>query len=632
MPDPATPSKPSSPSEATGRVRTDDESLHDQKSHNGVQHDTEQVRQNADSEVTGSKVPHSKATDTPGHKKTRESIFSLHSLMVNLVLPLILLVGAFLVFLLLGSVEPEKRTAIDNTRLGRMKALAPVRIEQLQSLKATGTQLALEIDGTVVPFQEAKVAAEVAGRVTMKSEKCEAGQYVQQGDLLMKIDNTDYKIEVERLTRQKEQEYQSLREIDQEMANAQRVIKITEDDVKLQMKEVKRQSSLPKGYASRGDIEKAQRSLNAAQQQLISAENNLNLLRQRRVRLEASEQLAATNLRAAEVNLARTEIRAPIEGVIVSEEADVNTFVSRGQMLVVIDDTSKAEVASSMRMDQLYWVLDQGAEKVNGISPKMSRSYDLPETPALIEYQISGRENTVYRWKARLLSYNGIGLDNDTRTVPVRIVVDDPQTMVDENGKPVEVSRTNQAAASALVRGMYVRVKLLITPQTPLVVIPARAIRPGNRVFEFVHDESVLTPKEQPTGNDEVVVAEDETEQTDETDETGEKEIETFDPDDWQAGRVVSRNSVTPINSMIVLNKNSNGDAGPDQGEEKLWVCEVGNRSVGPDSWVVVSPIGTVDGDYLPARASVVKPKETPTGETEADKNAEVATLGEVSS
>ena len=612
MPDPVTPPTSDPPSAASKSVRSEKRPHSDQEVRNGSQHTG-----NHQSGVQPS--PGKKARQTGGDG--RHSIFSLHSVMVNLVLPLILLVGAVLVFFLLGSVEPEKRTAVDTSRAGRMKSLAPVRIEQLQSLKETGTRLALEIDGTVVPFQEAKVAAEVSGRVTMKSKKCEAGQYVQKGDLLMKIDNTDYQIEVERLTRQKEQEYQSLREMDQEMANAQRVIKVTGADVKLQQKEVDRQTSMPKGFASRGEIERSQRSLNAAQQQLIGAENQLNLLRRRRIRLEASEQLAATNLRAAEINLARTEIRAPIEGVIVSEEADVNTFVSRGQMLVVIDDTSKAEVASSMRMDQLYWVLDQGVSSEGQpdkpTPPSNSRSYDLPETPALIEYQISGRENRTYRWKARLLSYNGIGLDNETRTVPVRIVVDDPQTMVDAEGKPLDSKQTNQASQSALVRGMYVQVKLLITPQTPLVVIPARALRPGNRIFQFIEDESVLASKKpDPTDGEDAAedakkVTETKKDAQQDTEQEPDDDSAPFDPDDWLAGRVVSQESVIPINSMVVLNKNSNGDGGPEPTEEKLWVCEVGNQAIGSDAWVVVSPVGTVDGDFLPARASTMKPEQS---------------------
>ena len=316
-----------------------------------------------------------------------------------------------------------------------MKALAPVRIEPLQTLAETGAQLTLDVDGTVVPFQESRVAAEVAGRVTFKSKDCEAGQYVKKGDLLMKIDPTDHKIEVERLTRQKEQEYQSLREIDQEMINAKRLIVVANADVKLQKKEVDRQKAMPKGYASRTDIDKANRSLLAATQQLVNSQNQLSLLKKRRVRLEASEKLADTRLRLAEINLERAEIRAPIDGVIVSEEVDLNTFVSRGTTLMVIENTSKAEVASSLRMDQLHWVLNQTLE---GQTPKgqASQGYNLPETPAIIEYEMSGRENVVYRWKGRLVRYHGIGLDRETRTAAVRILVDHPRRMVDAMGQP----------------------------------------------------------------------------------------------------------------------------------------------------------------------------------------------------
>ncbi len=150
-----------------------------------------------------------------------------------------------------------------------------------------------------------------------------------------------------------------LGEVDQEMLNAKRLIEVAQQDVALQQKEVERQKALPAGFASRAEIDQANRGLLAATQQLVSVENQLDLLRKRRLRLEASERLAATQLKAAEVNLSRVEIRAPIDGVIVKEDADLNTFVARGNMLVTIEDTSKVEVATNLRMDQLYWVLDQ---------------------------------------------------------------------------------------------------------------------------------------------------------------------------------------------------------------------------------------------------------------------------------
>ncbi|TWU47983.1 efflux RND transporter periplasmic adaptor subunit [Rubripirellula reticaptiva] len=509
-----------------------------------------------------------------------------NGVLFNVLIPLGLLACAGAAVVMLGTVEPATRPSTDTTRDGRLKALPPVRVQQLQSLEQTGQPLRLQVDGTVVPYREARVAAEIAGKVVFKAVECEAGSYVTAGQLLMKIDATDYELEVDRLTRMKEQDYQALREVDQEMANAKRSIEVAKQDLALQQKEVDRQNAMPAGYASRAEIDQANRALLASRQQLVNFENQFDLLVQRRIRLESSERLADTQLRGAETNLARTEIRAPIEGVIVAEEADLNTFVSRGTTLVVIDDTSKVDVSSSLRMDQLYWVLNQGNETVD----TASRNYDLPETPAIIEYEMSGRDNVVYRWNGRLLSYNGIGLDPTTRTVPVRVVVDNPQEMVDENGKPITKTGT-----PALVRGMYVRVKLMIKPKASLVVIPARALQPGNRVFQFMPDESVL--------------------ETTETEVTGDLADDGFNAKRWEPGKVIVRRSVVPVDTLTLGNvsgsqqtlstdTNASGDrVSAFEGANRMWVCEVQSPELVSGSYVVVSPLGGFDDGSMPVRA-----------------------------
>lgn len=510
----------------------------------------------------------------------------------NVVIPLLLLAGAAVVFWMLGAVQTPQRPPADRTRTGRLKALTPVRVERLQTLESTGQPLYLVVDGTVVPYREARVAAEVAGRVIFKADECEAGTYVKRDQLLMRIDPTDYELEVQRLTRLKEQEYQALQELDQEMANTQRLIDVAKKDEVLQEREVNRLTSLPEGFASGNEIDQARRALLAANQQLVTLENQLDLQRKRRIRLEASEQLAATQLRAAEVNLERTEIRAPIEGVIVSEEADLNTFVSRGSGLMTIEDTSKVEVATSLRMDQLYWILNQRGEELD----ETSRSYNLPETEAIIEYEVTGRAGAVYRWQGRLLSYDGIGLDPATRTVPVRVVVDDPTQFVNEQGNPQKTR-----GSTPLVRGMFVRVKLLIKPQTPLVVIPSTALQPGNRIFQFIPDESVL----------DIVVVEttdplDTSMVSDEAASGATAEADVvevpFDPERWQAGKVVVRKSVHPVDSLSV---DANGKWSVDGSPEasKLWVCEVRDAELSNDSFVVVSPLGTIEQQEFPVRA-----------------------------
>ncbi len=566
-------------------------------------------------------------------RPTKETLSQ--SMMFNLVIPVLLLCGGLAVVLMLGSVEPENRPADDTTRVGRLRALPPVLVEQLRSLESTGEQLRLEVDGVVVPFREARVAAEVAGRVVFKADECEAGSYVMKDQLLMRIDPTDYELEVQRLSRLQEQEYQALSEVDQEMVNSKRLIDLAQQDVQLQQQEVDRLKALPDGFTSRAEVDQANRARLAATQQLVTVENQLDLLRKRRVRLEASERLAATQLKAAEVNLKRTEIKAPIEGVIASEDADLNNFVARGSTLVTIEDTSKVEVATSLRMDQLHWVLDQKGRDLDG----SARGYDLPETPAIIEYDLVGRQDSAYRWRGRLLSYDGIGLDSVTRTVPVRVLVDNPQEYVDEDGQTKRVS-----GATALVRGMYVHVHLLIKPQTQLVVIPARALQPGNRVMQFVPDESVLqlgtreisrknesaatnpaaSTGEKETGGDGSAgdgVASDGAPSDGAPSDGAPSDLGPFDPTHWEPGRVFIRRSVNPVDSITLEGPSPGSDGSPDSefaAANRQWVCEVRNDELQGGAYVVVSPLGSFDNGDLPVRAKVAE-------RTQLDAEAEAA-------
>ncbi|GAA5505946.1 efflux RND transporter periplasmic adaptor subunit [Novipirellula caenicola] len=542
-------------------------------------------------------------------------VFTPSWFLFNLIIPIAIVVVAVATVIALGKVAPSQRPPADASYAGRMKALTPVRTERVKALSDFGRQLQLQVDGTVVPYREVRLATEVAGKIIFKSDQCEAGAFVKKGDLLMRIDPTDYELEVTRLTRLKEQEYEALGEVDQEMANTKRLIEVAIQDETLQQREVQRLQSLPGGFASEGEIDKARRAVLQSTQQRVGYENQLELLRKRRARLEASERLASAQLETARVNLERTEIRSPIDGVIVNEDAELNTFVARGNPIVTIEDTTKVEVATNLRMDQLYWVLDQ-ADRSATPGNAQGRGYDLPETPAIVEFEISGREGKVYRWDGRLLSYDGIGLDPTTRTVPVRILVDNPSAFETEDDS------SSLSGPSTLVRGMYVTVKLLIEPRTPLVVIPAAAMKPGNRAWEFVPDETVLEVAAQSSLPGDpapatTLVSQSENESTlgsspestsvqpqtpDET--SDEDKTDGFDPAAWQAGRIVNRDSIFPVDSLSVAGEfaESDQDNPLQNGDKKWWVCEVKDQRMKAGAYVVVSPVGTVEGDTMPAR------------------------------
>ena len=526
-------------------------------------------------------------------------------LLFNVAIPLAILSVGVVVVVLLGEAKPDELPAEDGTAAGRMKRLPPAQVTTVRSLDEFGGRLDLSVDGVVVPFREVQLASEVSGRILWKDPVCEAGNRVQQGQLLFRIDPTDYRLEVERLARLRDQEYEALKELDQETANAQRLLEVATQELDLRQRELKRLQSLPGGFASQTELDQAERARLQALQAQVSAENQRDLLLRRRGRLEAAERLAASQLEAAEVNLARTDIRAPISGVIVREDAELNSFIQRGMPVITIEDTSAAEVAVSLRMDQLYWVLDQQRSASSAVSTASNRGYELPETPATIYYEMAGRQGAVYQWQGTLLRYHGIGLDEQTRTVPVRIVVDQTQRVHRAGGGDGPM-----AGPQTLVRGMFVRVVLHIDPRTPLVVVPALALKPGNRMWRFQPDATVLAEPSTipPASAAASSAASPPTGTAPPRDEmpTGERApIKPFKVSDWVPGSVKVLENVRPIETARKL--------APEEG--KYWICEVPAAGLVPGDYVIVSPLAAVgkgasDAARVPVRQ--IKPTDVP--------------------
>ncbi len=510
----------------------------------------------------------------------------------NFLLPLGILllgVGAFFMF---GKQTAPVKPPENQSLAGRISRLPEVQTLPVRSLASVGGRLNLEVDGLVVPYREVQLAAEVAGRITLKDPMCEVGAYVREGQLLFRIDPTDYQNEIDRLTKQKEQEYQAVRELDQEMVNTQRLIELAKQDVELQNRELKRLTSLGAGIASQGELDKSKKALIQSENTRVNWENQLDLMRQRRTRLEAAEQFVETQLQSARTNLERAEIRSPIAGVIVREDAELNSFVQRGQVMVTLEDTTKAEVVVNLRTDQLFWVLDQdrnSADPVDLSTPNNALNYSLPSTDATIQYSVTGRDDEVYNWSGKLERYDGIGFDSTSRTVPVRILVENPRRY------EIRSDSTDRSLAStgpsALVRGMFVRVVLHVQPKRSLLVLPAVTLKPGNLVWKFSPDPDALNdvPNDAespvPTIPDEVV-AEEKTE---------------FDPSKWTVGRLEVLSRVRPIESaQLVPGETGDGPLALDgTGKASYWICEVAGGELVAGDQLIVSPLPAFDSQAV---------------------------------
>lgn len=533
----------------------------------------------------------------------------------NLLIPLFILLGGGGAMLAFGVSEPPTRSGDVMNLAERLEALPEVNTLPVRSLASVGGTLDLKVDGVVVPYREVQLATQVAGEIVYKDPACEVGSYVQQGQLLIRIEDTDYQNEIERLTKQKAQDYQAIREVDQEMTNTNRLIELAEQDVALRDRELARLKTLDRGFTSPGEIDATERARLQAVNAKVTLENQLDSLRQRRTRLESVESSVETQLEMARTNLRRTEIRAPVTGVVFREDVEVNSFVQRGEAVVTIEDTSKAEIVVNLRPSQLYWVLNQpmedrplapqpNADTLEDIAQRgptaprtdSSRSYRLPKTAALVQYKISGRETEVLQWHGRLDSYDGIGVDATSRTVPVRIVVDNPRArqVVDQAGAPLDA----QSGPLALVRGMFVQVVLQINPQRELMVLPGVALKPGNsgnRVWKFRPDPTALDLTEE----QKKAIEPDELPEKADSEETAESKQPALNPEDWLVGRIDVIAPIRPIESArLNSNEPTDGPLAADTiGRATYWICEVADGSLQPGDMLVVSPLPAFQGN-----------------------------------
>ncbi len=227
--------------------------------------------------------------------------------------------------------------------------------------------------------------------------------------------------------------------------------------------------------------------------QRVTLQNQIRTFETRISRLELAIRLAETELEQAKLDLERTYVRAPVTGRIVSENVEADSFVQRGTPLLTIEDTSKVEVAVSLRMDQLYWVLDQANLSADQlVNAAQASRYTLPPIPVKVRFNLSGRDSIKYEWDGRLDRYEGAGLDPQSRTVPIRVVVDQPEEFRIND----ELSQNSlRSGPQTLVRGMFVEVIIKARPTTQLLLVPKLGIKPAtgtNRIWKFESDEAAF--------------------------------------------------------------------------------------------------------------------------------------------
>ena len=332
--------------------------------------------------------------------------------------------------------------------------------------------LDMVVSGTVVPYREIKVAAEVGGKVTKKYLDLQAGNFVAKGTKLLEIDTEEYQLDINTSQREFEQTQLSMGEMDEDIRGALKNLEAARSDLALQKREYKRIYDLRSALAA-SEVDAARRALLNSETNLSNRQNALDKLKASKVRMKSTLEVAQSRLNRANLNLSRTTIIAPDDGIIVSDGVAEGDNVFRNAQLFTLEDTSRSEVRCNLTPGELNWLRSNSSDDSGTDNAQL---YRLPKT----EVQIYETVDPNFVWTGVLERFDGNGRDELTKSIPVRIVVNDP--VAKYGGK-----------SKALVRGMYVKCRVVVPLQKMVASqqdgeqqygwFPEVAVRPGNYVW-----------------------------------------------------------------------------------------------------------------------------------------------------
>ena len=287
--------------------------------------------------------------------------------------------------------------------------------------------------GTVRPRAEVDVTAEVSGKVVWVEPAFENSGRVREGQTLFRIEDTDYRNRVQ-----------------QARANValQRV----------EVLKVEEEASVARSQYEKFRERQGSEADSDAPSPLALWEPQLQAARR------ALERDGAV-LREAALNLARTRIRAPFDGIVRSESVDIGQFVAAGQ--------SVGRLYASASVEVVVPLSDDAAALLPGLWDLRAGEADTRIAARVVAEYGDGS----YAWDG-YLDRVAVTLDEQTRTIDVIVRVPDPFS----NGSPMDAG-LDPGTAPPLLVGKFVDVELQGLAPERYFKAPVAALRTGDEVW-----------------------------------------------------------------------------------------------------------------------------------------------------
>jgi multidrug efflux pump subunit AcrA (membrane-fusion protein) len=376
-----------------------------------------------------------------------------------------IVLGALLIAALLILVRPSPEERPPDQR-------AP--LVQVVPAEIRSGRLTVSGAGTVQAHEELVLAAEVPGTIVYVSPNLIEGRAVSRGEILFRIDPTDYRNQVASARADVAQQGVAVLQAQEEAALARREYE------RFQEREARR---APNPFASVDADDFAARILppsrlaaeDAPSHAGAPATGEASSLTLRVPQLQAAQaalQRARAQLSDAQTALGRTTVRAPFSGLVRSESAALGSYVAPGQAL--------AQIVASQTFDVVVPLTQREAALIPNLWEQNGA-----RTEASIYADYGGRR---YRWQAYVDRADPV-LNPETRTIDIFLRVPNPM----QRGQLAARQADGEAGAESaratqgppLLVGSFVQAEIDGLALTRYAAIPVAALRPGNQVWLF---------------------------------------------------------------------------------------------------------------------------------------------------
>jgi RND family efflux transporter MFP subunit len=330
----------------------------------------------------------------------------------------------------------------------------------------------LFVSGTLVPREEALVAARIDG-LSLVELDAEEGDWVKAGQVLARLDRSQ-------LDAVLAQSDAAIKRADALIEQSKSLIAQSQAQAALASSEFERAQKLASGVMSASTIEQRETAMKTAQAQLAAARNALSVA-------EADRSARAAERQELQVRLDRTEIKAPVSGLVSRRSARRGAVVSgSGDPLfrIIVDGAIDLEVDApeqslarfAIGMPAILY-LTGAADPVQARVRLISAEVDKASCTGKVRIALSdvshARVGAFASGEVELVRRDGVGAPASA----LRRVGDTAALFVVRDGK-VEQRRVTPG----IVEGDSVEIKDGLADGETVVAKAAAFLRPGDRV------------------------------------------------------------------------------------------------------------------------------------------------------